>query len=254
MSSVAIGRRFEAGRVINGLFAAFAANLGPFLLIGAVCAGLPALASGWLTGAAAPTALTNPANFMGLTIASSAIGVVGGLLVQVLIVPATVAHLDGEKADFARYARLGVTHLWPLVLIDVIMGIGIFFGTLLLIVPGMIVLTWWSVAAPVRIIENLGPVQSLSRSAKLTEGRRWPVFGLLLLFGVAVIVIQLVVVGLVTQFKLGLVEETQSAAFQLAAAPILATLFGPLGAAAGAALYYELRGGSAAQTVAKIFD
>jgi len=56
-------------------------------------------------------------------------------------------------------------------------------GMILLIFPGFIVMTMLAVAAQVCVIERLGPIASLSRSAALTKGARWRVFGLLLVIG-----------------------------------------------------------------------
>ena len=45
-----------------------------------------------------------------------------------------------------------------------------------LIVPGLILATWYWVAVPVAVIESPGSRAALTRSKQLTEGNRWPVF------------------------------------------------------------------------------
>ena len=47
---------------------------------------------------------------------------------------------------------------------------------------------WW-VVGPAIVCEGLGPIDGLARSAYLTKGRRWPIFGLILL--------DLVVIGII---------------------------------------------------------
>jgi hypothetical protein len=51
------------------------------------------------------------------------------------------------------------------------------FG-LILIVPGAIVITALFVVVPICVVEGLGPVDSMRRSAKLTKGYRGRIFGL----------------------------------------------------------------------------
>ena len=48
---------------------------------------------------------------------------------------------------------------------------------MLLIIPGLMLLTRWYLAAPACVVERLGPRDSMRRSAQLTEGHRWKVFG-----------------------------------------------------------------------------
>ena len=47
-----------------------------------------------------------------------------------------------------------------------------------LLFPGFMVLTMLFVAAPVCVVERLGPFKSMGRSARLTKGHRWKIFGL----------------------------------------------------------------------------
>ena len=56
---------------------------------------------------------------------------------------------------------------------------------LLLVVPGVIIwLTCW-LYIPVIVVEKRGIAESLRRSAFLTRGRRWRMFGLWLVVGIA---------------------------------------------------------------------
>ena len=52
-------------------------------------------------------------------------------------------------------------------------------ASILLLVPGLMVAVAWSVAAPALAVERLGPLAALSRSADLTRGNRWRIFGLM---------------------------------------------------------------------------
>jgi hypothetical protein len=54
------------------------------------------------------------------------------------------------------------------------------FAAVFMIVAGVLVVRW-SIALPACVIEGRGPVDSLGRSARLTKGHRWKIFGIILL-------------------------------------------------------------------------
>ena len=63
--------------------------------------------------------------------------------------------------------------------------IGVVVGTILLIVPGLFLATIWAVSSPAIVFERLSVGSALQRSAALTEGFRWPVFGIVIVFFLA---------------------------------------------------------------------
>src|SRR6266516_4797851 len=84
----------------------------------------------------------------------------------------------GETFEAAR------PHLGSVAVAAILAGLGIVIGLLLLIVPGLVLLTWWAVIVPVVVLENRSAGESFSRSRELVRGYGWGVFGvILLLFG-----------------------------------------------------------------------
>ena len=77
--------------------------------------------------------------------------------------------------------------LLPLIAVSVLAGLGIGIGFLLLIVPGLILLTFWAVVAPVTVIERPGVFSAFGRSRELVRGYGWRVFGTILLVFLLVI-------------------------------------------------------------------
>src|SRR4051794_7796596 len=65
--------------------------------------------------------------------------------------------------------------LLPLIAVSLLAGLGIGLGFVLLIVPGLILLTFWSVVAPVTVIERPGVFGAFGRSWQLVRGYGWPV-------------------------------------------------------------------------------
>jgi hypothetical protein len=72
-------------------------------------------------------------------------------------------------------------------------GLGILVGLILLIVPGLYLLTIWALIAPVIVLERSGVMDSFGRSRALVRGNGWQVFGVIVLVfilnGIAAIVL-----------------------------------------------------------------
>jgi hypothetical protein len=72
-------------------------------------------------------------------------------------------------------------YLWTLIGAGILAGLGIAIGFVLLIVPGLILLTWWCLIAPVIVLEHKGVGESFGRSRELVRGHGWTVFGIVIL-------------------------------------------------------------------------
>ena len=71
--------------------------------------------------------------------------------------------------------------VWPLLGASILAGLGIAFGLVFLIVPGLILLTWWALIPPSIVLENRGVFESFGRSRELVRGHAWNVFGILII-------------------------------------------------------------------------
>jgi hypothetical protein len=134
-----------------------------YVPLGAVSAGLALL--GW------PGILA--ANILNL----AAIFPIQGALVKA-VENCRGAHCDLAVADALRFAGGRLIALTAAGLLAVL---GILAGLALLIVPGLVLLTWWIVLAPVIMLECCGVGHGFSRSHELVRGHGWPVFGVVLL-------------------------------------------------------------------------
>lgn len=70
--------------------------------------------------------------------------------------------------------------LWALLGLNLLTGIAILFGLLLLILPGLYLLVRWSAAVPALIARDSDISASLGLSAEVVEGRFWHVFAAML--------------------------------------------------------------------------
>jgi len=80
----------------------------------------------------------------------------------------------------------------PFLLLSIILGILTVLGLVLLIVPGVLVMVWFSFAGYEMVLNGSGIKASMSNSKKLVSGRFWKVFGRIVVFGVFMILVQLV--------------------------------------------------------------
>jgi hypothetical protein len=81
--------------------------------------------------------------------------------------------------------------LGPLVLISIVFAVGVMIGFVLIIIPGLMLITFWCVVVPVEVLEHRGVFGSFRRSRDLVRGNGWNVFGTIVVVYVAVLAISL---------------------------------------------------------------
>jgi hypothetical protein len=87
---------------------------------------------------------------------------------------------DSSLADvFARVSPA----VFPLLVAGLLAGLGIALGFLLLVVPGLFLLTIWAVIGPAIVVERTSALQSFGRSRELVRGHGWTVFAIVLVTG-----------------------------------------------------------------------
>ncbi len=138
-------------------------------------------------------------------------------------------HLDSSVGQLFRSVTPIVL---PLIGLSILLAIGVGIGFILIIVPGLFLLTIWSVAAPSLVIERKGVFAAFGRSRELVRGHGWQVFGVILVvFGLS-IVIAIVVAILASGLGTAGVAIVQW---------VLDVLLAPFTALIGAVLYFSLR-------------
>lgn len=90
-------------------------------------------------------------------------------------------YLRGQAVSASSCLRYAAQNFGRLIGLAFLTGILISLGLVLLIVPGIILATMFAVAVPALLAERLSVSDSIKRSAALTKGYRWQVFGLVLL-------------------------------------------------------------------------
>jgi hypothetical protein len=131
-------------------------------------------------------------SWLGLII-GSIISLIGVFWVQGALVRAVEDVRDG-RPDLT----LGETfervrpQLGAIVVAGLLAGLGIAVGLVLLIVPGLVLLTWWVLIIPVIVLEQTSAGEAFSRSRELVRGYGWSVFGVIVLTLLVVIAFSIV--------------------------------------------------------------
>lgn len=81
--------------------------------------------------------------------------------------------------------------LWPIIWVQIMLGVGVVIGFILLIVPGIYLLVVWSVVLPVVVLEGLN-FDAFRRSRALVKGSGWSVFGVGVIYVAASIALNIV--------------------------------------------------------------
>jgi hypothetical protein len=102
---------------------------------------------------------------------------------------------EGRPTSLGDCFSEGLAKLAPMIGLTLLWYLGVAIGWILLIVPGLILMTMWSVAMPAFVAENLGVFASFGRSRELTKGSRMMIFVTLLIVLVAVYVVIFGVLG-----------------------------------------------------------
>ncbi|MDX6648892.1 MAG: hypothetical protein QOJ97_843 [Solirubrobacteraceae bacterium] len=166
-------------------------------------------------------------------LASQAIQLVGNAWFQATTVEAVRDIQDGRRdLNLGQLFASAFQVIGPVIVVGVLMGLGIALGFVLLLVPGLILLTIWSVAIPVTVLERPGIMEAFGRSRQLVKGNGWNVFGVLLVLFLIQFVATLVLVGIFVGIG--------SFIGAFIGSLIATVLFAPLSAIAATVLYLEL--------------
>jgi hypothetical protein len=199
------GGEFRLGHVFASAWDLFVANFSKFFPITLVV-GLPNLLVDSL-----PAQSTGAAGWDGV---GALVGFVLNMVAQAMILYIAFQYLRGQPASLADAAQKGVARLFPILgtgilfvlgawvvpllsamvlgaaLIRASFRVGVFLASIgMMIVLAGLLTTRWVVAIPVCVLERLGPIASLVRSAALTKGHRWTIFGILLILLVTIMVV-----------------------------------------------------------------
>jgi hypothetical protein len=169
-----------------------------------------------------------------LALIGLATAVIGTTWLQGAFVYAVQDARDGSfEATIGQIFSRVSPSILPLLVAGLLAGLGIAAGLILLIVPGLYLLTIWAVIAPVIVLERRTPLEAFGRSRALVRGYGWTVFGIVV----------------ITALLTGIAGEILQAAFSflprfleiLVGGTIAQAVVAPFSAIALAITYFRLR-------------
>jgi uncharacterized membrane protein len=197
-----VGGSFDVGRAISYGWSAYWKNAGPLIVLALVVLVLNFAISvvGQNVSALAPR------------IVLQLIGFVVGIVLAMGLIRASLAVVEGRTPEVSLLFQ--TDGFGNYLVASILATIGIFFGILLFIIPGVILAIMWHFFGYV-IVENpaTGPVDALRRSADITRGNRWQLLGLgILLLGINLVGLVACGIGLI--FTYGITVVTVAYAYK----------------------------------------
>lgn len=193
--------KLDIGQVFSTTFAVVRRNLKSFALVAFLFGGLPGLLNqGVQMTVDFSSARASPASVL-MSLPFGLIALACAVLLQAALIQMTVADLNGGPVSVRQGLTRGVRSILPLIGLTILFSIGFAGGLLLLFVPGVMLALAWSVSTPAYVIENRGVFAAFSRSAALTKGSRWRLFGLFSILLIAFYAIEIATVGLFGGFS-----------------------------------------------------
>jgi hypothetical protein len=161
------------------------------------------------------------------------VSVVAAFLVQAALVKAVQDVRDGQvDLNLGETVRAVLPFLGTVIIASILAGIGIAIGFVLIIVPGLILLTFWSLIVPSIVVGGEGVFGSFRKSWRTVRGYAWHVFGTYVLVFLILIVFD-IVIGLILLFLPGAARNAISSI-------VSGTLVAPFLALVVTLVYYRL--------------
>jgi hypothetical protein len=222
--------RVNVGNVISEMFSIYGANaavlLGSALVIFVVVGliqGLLAAAGGLL-----------------LSLIGSIIYLVAVTLYSGMVVRLVEDVRDGRRdLSVGEMLRSITPVLGSLIGNGILKAIAVVIGLVLLIVPGLILLTIWAVTGPAIVVERQGAIDAFGRSRELVRGEGFSVFAVL-------VVTLLIVIGI--NIVVGVLGAATGDAGAVIFSIIGSVITAPVFSLVAAIMFFDLGGGEAATT------
>ncbi len=222
-------KRLDVGGVLRRVFSIYVDEASVLM---------PAAATVFVFTGILSTLLTNAG--AGLRFVALLISLIATTLFTGMVVELVADVRDGRRDSSAGQLLRTVTPvIGQLIFVAIVAGAGVVIGLIFLIVPGLILITVWSLVAPVVVIERPPGLQALGRSRELVRGNGWQVFGVIFILDVLIAVIA------------AAIEVAANAAgtgVGIVVTVILGVLTAPFAALAAAVMYFELKGEAVASS------
>ncbi|HEX3555179.1 MAG TPA: hypothetical protein VIA62_18295 [Thermoanaerobaculia bacterium] len=170
---------FELGKILSEAFSIFFSNFIPFVLLSALIS-LPVFSF----AAYLLKTQKSPASALSFFFLALLLQILLGQLTTAGVTYGVYQQIRGQNPSLMDCLRVAFSRFFPVLGVGIVAGFAVGLGAVFCLVPGFILAAMFAVAIPVTVEERAGVSDALRRSAFLTDGFRWQVFGLLFLLGV----------------------------------------------------------------------
>lgn len=180
------GEKLRIRKTFDEVIALLGRDMKQYAIVGAIFVTLPTLISNLLVGDGRNGELwsVNLVTYVPMLAGSAA-------LTQMF-----VDRLGGQKPDWRKSCKSALKILLPFMLLNSVLFLAIWIGFILLVAPGLFLLSLWAVVSPVYVNEKPAFSETFKRSAELTKGRRWKVLFVLLAWLAALLLVGVLTVPL----------------------------------------------------------
>jgi len=225
MEDKPISGRIKVGDVVNEAFGVYGQNFGALIGGGLLIFVVVGLVSGLLQ---------NSGGFI-LGVLAAIVRLVGYVLYTGFVVKLVQDVRDGRRDQtVGDLFSAAAPSILGLIVFGVIAGFAIGIGFVFLIVPGLVLLTFWAVGAPAIVVEGIPGLDAFGRSWQLVRGDGWSVFATLI-----VVLVIVILVGIV----LGAIATPIGNGATVIAAIVSTVLTAPVFALTASVMYYDLAKG-----------
>ncbi len=219
-------RKIEVGKVLGDAFGIYSSNLGTLVVTSLGVA----IVFGIIVG------LLNDAGGAFMQFLAWIVQLIGTALYTGFVVRLVQDVRDGRRdMSVGELFSAAAPAIGPLILWSILSGIAIGIGFILLIVPGLILMTIWAVGAPAIVAEDCGPIEAFGRSYELVRGQAWTVFGVLVCVFL-IMIVAAIIAGIIGAAIGGV-------AGAIIVGIIVLALFMPVSALVASTLFFDLGGG-----------
>ena len=232
-------RPLALGEILDVAFGLYRGLFVPLLVITLATSAIPVALSVYIE--AAGGALLNLPLYFTALLLNVVFGAIASAAATFVVSENYMGRSLSAGGAFARAAP----YIGRLVVLGLLMGFVVGLGTLLLIVPGIILFTGLSLATPAMVIEGLdAPTTAMGRSWALTRGHRGKLFGALFTVFVLILLPMIALGGFAAAAGDATMLSPRASAMALvwlAAASLVQILIYPLLYCVLTVAYYDLR-------------
>lgn len=243
--------KLDIGSTLTTTVNTFLQNIVIFIAIAAVVS-IPSTAMTVLSERAAENFAYDPSFNIGVLVPlflAPLVKILESFVISGAIIVGVYRYLSNKEVTVNECVSIALSKLFPIILASMLATMVIGFGTLLLIIPGIIFMLKYYVIIPTIVVEDYSVSGSLGRSNELTRGNKWHILATIF------------IVGLINAFATGFLTGTTSAVdFPLITIPInfaVQAVVSAFGGTLVGVIYFNLRlihDGVNVEDIAAVFE